>query len=199
MDEEDLTIISPDTRRLNRIPPGQRLVTSWPVLHYGRVETIDRATWTFRVWGLVEKEWEMGFAEFAALPRVKVLSDVHCVTTWSKLNNLWEGVGTSTIGEIARPYPSARFVMVHGAGGFSTNLPVSDFFGMDCLFALMHDNGPLSAEHGGPVRLVVPRLYFWKSAKWVTGVEFIERNRPGFWEMHGYHMRGDPWKEERYG
>jgi DMSO/TMAO reductase YedYZ molybdopterin-dependent catalytic subunit len=197
--EDEKTIVSPDTRRVNRIPPGQRLVTSWPILHHGRVEKIDTAAWKFRITGLVEHEHEMGIEEFAALPRVKVLADIHCVTTWSRLNNLWEGVSTSVIGQLARPTEAARFVMVYGAGDFSTNLPVEDFFGMDCLFALTHDDAPLSAEHGGPVRLVVPRLYFWKSAKWVTGLEFTARNRPGFWELHGYHMHGDPWKEERFG
>jgi DMSO/TMAO reductase YedYZ molybdopterin-dependent catalytic subunit len=191
-------IASPDTKRRNRIPPGQRLLSSWPVFHYGPVPAVDRASWRLRIWGAVGSERELTCDEFTALPHVTVLSDIHCVTHWTKLDNLWTGVSTCVIRELAAPGPSARFVIVHGAGDFTTNLSIEDFFEPDCLFALTHDGVPLSAEHGGPVRLIVPRLYFWKSAKWATGIEFVERDRPGFWEMHGYHMHGDPWKEERY-
>jgi DMSO/TMAO reductase YedYZ molybdopterin-dependent catalytic subunit len=134
-----------------------------------------------------------------ALPRVRVFSDIHCVTTWSKLGNLWDGVSTSVIKDLVSVRPEAGFVMVHAWGGFTTNLSLGDFFAEDCLFATEHDGKLLTPEHGWPVRLVVPRLYFWKSAKWVTGVEFIKQDAPGFWESHGYHMHGDPWKEERYG
>jgi DMSO/TMAO reductase YedYZ molybdopterin-dependent catalytic subunit len=197
--EDESIIISPDTRRANRVPPGQRLTTDWPVLHHGRVHHVDTALWTFRIWGLVDREIALPFDRFCALPRVKVVSDIHCVTSWSKLDNLWEGVSTGVIRELTGIDPGARFVMVHGAGDFTTNLALEDFFGQDCLFALTHDGKPLSAEHGGPVRLIVPRLYFWKSAKWVTGVEFMKDDRPGFWELNGYHMHGDPWTEERYG
>jgi DMSO/TMAO reductase YedYZ molybdopterin-dependent catalytic subunit len=197
MERSDI-IVSADTRRTNRIPPGQRLLSSWPVFHYGPVPEVDPAKWRFRIWGLVGKERELTFEEFAALPQVTVLSDIHCVTHWSKLDNHWTGVSTCLLRELAGPDPSARFVMVHGAGDFTTNLPVEDFFEPDCLFALAYDGKPLTAEHGSPVRLVVPKLYFWKSAKWATGVEFIAHDRPGFWEMHGYHMHGDPWKEERF-
>ncbi len=196
---EEQTIISPDTRRQNRVPPSQHLTERWPVLHYGSVPHIDPATWTFRLFGLVGQERQLGYEEFVALPRVKVFSDIHCVTTWSRLDNTWEGVSTRTVCDLVQVSPQARFVMVHGAHGFTTNLPLADFLAEDALFAFSHDGQPLSAEHGGPVRLVVPRLYFWKSAKWATGVEFMERDAPGFWESNGYHMRGDPWTEERYG
>jgi DMSO/TMAO reductase YedYZ molybdopterin-dependent catalytic subunit len=133
-----------------------------------------------------------------SLPRVKVLSDIHCVTGWSKLDNLWEGVGTSQIGQLTQILPEAKFVIVYSAGGFTTNLTLADFFQPDVLFAIKRDNEPLTREHGYPLRLVVPRLYFWKSAKWVTGVEFMAEDSPGFWESHGYHNHGDPWQEERY-
>ena len=191
-------IKSPDTERKDRVPPGQRLTEKWPALHYGSVPKIDIAQWVFNIFGLVEKERRLNYQEFTSLPRVKVFSDIHCVTSWSRLDNLWEGVGTSQIRQLAQILPQAKFVMVHSAGGFTTNLSLNDFFQPDVLFAIKHNNEPLTPEHGYPVRLVVPRLYFWKSAKWVTGVEFMAEDRPGFWESHGYHNRGDPWKEERY-
>ncbi len=196
---EEAIIRSPDTARKERIPPGQHGTRQWPVLHYGHVPRLDSATWTFTISGLVEAQRQLTFQDFAALPRVKVLSDIHCVTRWSRLDNLWEGVSTGVIRDLVKVLPEARFVIVHAAGGFTTNLPLEDFFGEDVLFAEKHDGKPLTAEHGYPLRLVVPRLYFWKSAKWVTGIEFAERDRPGFWESAGYHNHGDPWKEERYG
>lgn len=192
-------IISPDTERENRVPPGQHVVQSWPVLHYGPVPRIDPSDWTFEITGLVEQPRTLTWNEFAALPRVHVFSDIHCVTTWSRLNNWWEGVSTAVLRDLVAIRPEARFALVHGAAGFTTNLPIDDLFQPDVLFALKHDNQDLSAEHGAPMRLVVPRLYFWKSAKWVTGIEFLQYDHPGFWEAAGYHMRGDPWKEERYG
>lgn len=192
-------IRSPDTARPNRLPPGQGLVESFPVLHYGGVPRIDPEDWSLRIFGLVEKERTLGFAEFLALPQVKVLSDIHCVTSWSRLDNLWEGVPASALRDLVKIRPEAGFAIIHAAAGFTTNLSLDDFFQEDVLFAVKHDGRPLSLDHGFPVRLVVPRLYFWKSAKWVTGIEFTAEDRPGFWESHGYHNRGDPWKEERYG
>ena len=192
-------IVSPDTQRQNRLPPGQRLTEKWPVLHYGKVPKIDTTNWTFKIMGLVEKEKTLTYEEFTALPQVEVFSDIHCVTTWSRYNNTWEGVSTRAIKEIAGIKPEAKYVMVHGEVGFTTNLPLEDFLAEDALFALKHDGKPLTADHGGPVRLVVPQLYFWKSAKWVTGIELKDKNEPGFWEKAGYHMHGDPWTEERYG
>ncbi len=192
------TVISPDTRRTDRVPPNQTVTERWPVLHYGSIPRLDLAKWRLTVSGLVEKELSLDLEGFSALPRVKVLSDIHCVTTWSKLDNLWEGVSTGTIRDLVSPLAEARFVIVQGAAGFTTNLPVEDFFRLDVLFALKHDGAPLTPDHGAPVRLVVPGLYFWKSAKWATGLEFTRDDRPGFWESAGYHNRGDPWKEERY-
>jgi DMSO/TMAO reductase YedYZ molybdopterin-dependent catalytic subunit len=195
---EDYIIRSPDTLRTNRIPPGQRLTDKFPVLHHGSVVKIDVSQWKFSIFGLVDKKRELNFEEFMALKRVKVLSDIHCVTSWTKLDNLWEGPSTAIIKELVQIKPEAKFVIVHAAGDFTTNLPVADFFEADALFAVKYEDKTLSPEHGYPVRLVVPRLYFWKSAKWVTGIEFVEKDRPGFWESAGYHNHGDPWREERY-
>jgi len=191
-------IISPDTQRENRVPPGQHLTERWPVLHYGPVPRIDPAKWTLSIFGSVVQATELSHAQFVALPQVQVFADIHCVTTWSRLDNTWKGISTSALKDLVNVRPEAKFVIVHAAAGFTTNLTVDDFFAPDALFALQHDGQPLTPEHGGPVRLVVPRLYFWKSAKWVTGVEFSPRDKPGFWETRGYHNHGDPWTEERY-
>ena len=142
--------------------------------------------------------YNFSFHEFLGLPQTKVLSDIHCVTRWSRLDNLWEGVSSTDITNLVEIYPEAKFVIVHAAGNFTTNLTIEDFFHIDVLLAIKHNGERLSLEHGGPIRLVVPRLYFWKSAKWVTGLEFIDKDHPGFWESAGYHNHGDPWKEERY-
>ncbi len=191
-------IISPDTKRGNRIPPGQHIVDRWPVLHHGAIPEIILSKWRFNITGLVNEEVELSYKEFTALPRVEVFSDIHCVTRWTRLNNTWEGVSIKALIDLVNILPEAKHVMVQGAGGFTTNLRLDDFLDNDVLFALGHDGNQLTIEHGHPLRLVVPRLYFWKSAKWVTGVEFMERERPGFWEQKGYHIRGDPWKEERF-
>jgi DMSO/TMAO reductase YedYZ molybdopterin-dependent catalytic subunit len=195
--KEDI-IKSPDTERAERVPPGQKLTEKWPALHYGSVPKIDIDQWQFNILGLVEKERRLSYAEFTALPMVKVYSDIHCVTGWSRLDNLWEGVSSAQIKELVNILPEANFVMVHSTGGFSTNLSLDDFFQPDVLFAIKHNGEPLTKDHGYPLRLVVPRLYFWKSAKWVSGVEFMAEDKRGFWESGGYHNHGDPWKEERY-
>ena len=192
-------IRSPDTERVERVPPGQRRTESWPVLHYGNVPRIDPAQWRLRLFGLVEKERNLSLQEFRALPQASVLSDVHCVTGWSRLDNLWEGLPAVAIKGLVKILPGAGFAIIHAWGDFTTNLTLDDFFQEDVILAAKHDGLEISPEHGYPVRLVVPRLYFWKSAKWITGVEFTSEDRPGFWESHGYHNRGDPWKEERYG
>ncbi len=187
-------IISPDTQRKDRLPPGQKLTEKWPVLHYGKVPSIDVKSWTLTIAGLVEGERTLTYNELTALPQVEVFSDIHCVTTWSRYNNMWEGISTDVIKDFVKIKPEAKYVIILGEGGFTTNLPVDDFFQPDVLFALGHDGQPLTADHGAPVRLVVPRLYFWKSAKWVTGVKFVAKDEPGFWERAGYHMRGNPWQ-----
>lgn len=191
-------IKSPDTVRKDRIPPGQRKVEEFPVLHFDGEPTIDISKWQFRIYGLVDKELKLNYKEFISLPQVKVFSDIHCVTGWSKLDNFWEGVSTSVIRRVVTILPKAKFVMVHSADRFYTNLSLSDFFETDALLAVKYNNNPLLKEHGYPLRLVVPRLYFWKSAKWVNGIEFMAEDRRGFWESRGYHNHGDPWKEERF-
>ncbi len=196
--KETGVIISPDTQRNNRIPPGQHLTEKWPVLHYGSIPRIKNSEWKLRLFGLVEQEKYLNYEEFMALPMVKVFSDIHCVTTWSKLDNLWEGVSTGDLQKFINIQPEACFAIIHASGTFTTNLPIDEFFEKDVLLAVKHNQETISPDHGAPVRLVVPRLYFWKSAKWVTGIEFTEKDRPGFWESNGYHNHGDPWKEERY-
>ncbi|MBI1830278.1 MAG: sulfite oxidase-like oxidoreductase [Planctomycetes bacterium] len=194
-------IVSPDTQRADRIPPRQSLTTKWPVLHYGPTPSFDRSAWTFHIFGLVETPWQCAYDAFIAMPTVTVHADMHCVTRWSKLDNRLEGVAARTVLANVNVKPRAKFVMVHGEHGFTANLPLDDFLGDDCLFAWKHNGHDLDADHGYPLRLVVPRLYAWKSAKWVRGIELLADDRPGFWEEWdhgGYHMRGDPWKEERF-
>jgi DMSO/TMAO reductase YedYZ molybdopterin-dependent catalytic subunit len=197
--QDPKTVISSDTQRSQRVPPGQHLTEKWPVLHYGSVPKIDTSKWSLKIFGLVDKVKTLTYEEFMALPMIKVFSDIHCVTTWSKLDNLWEGVSTEEIKKLVTISSKAKFVIAHAAGSFATNLPIDDFFQPDVLFAFKHNNEAITMDHGGPVRLVVPRLYFWKSAKWVNGIEFVEKDKPGFWESNGYHNHGDPWTEERYG
>jgi len=193
-------VVSPDTRRIERIPPGQSRTKKWPVLDASGPPALDLTKWCFGVGGLVENPKEWNWQEFQSLPRTKVFSDFHCVTRWSRLGNLWEGVTTRTLVQLAGgAKSSAHFVTVLGYDrGWTTNLPLEDFLAEDALVAFLHDGAPISVEHGGPARLIVPRLYAWKSAKWIAGVELTEQDKPGFWEANGYHMRGDPWKQERY-
>jgi DMSO/TMAO reductase YedYZ molybdopterin-dependent catalytic subunit len=183
---------------MNRTPPGQTLTEKWPVLTYGLTPRFDPRRWTFRCFGLVEREVTFTWEEFLALPRVTIASDVHCVTRWSKLDNVWEGVHVGEIMRRVRPLPEARFVMEHADPDYTTNIALEDLVDDDVLLALKHDGRDLEPDHGGPVRLVVPKLYFWKSAKWLRAFEFLDVNPPGFWEQNGYHMHADPWKEERY-
>ena len=187
---------SPPVRE--RLPQGQVLTQKWPVLTYGETPDVDLQTWTFRCFGLVQEPVSWTWQEFLELPRVEVTSDVHCVTRWSRYDNRWEGIAVPEILSRVRARPEAVAVMVHAEQGYTTNLLLSDLLGEDVLLAVKHDGMALPAEHGGPCRLVVPELYFWKSAKWVRGFEFLDINTPGFWEMNGYHLRADPWKEERY-
>jgi len=181
-----------------RLPPGQVLTEKWPVLTYGETPSVDRRTWTFRCFGLVEQDVSWTWEEFLQLPRVTVKSDIHCVTRWSRFDNLWEGVSVREILGRVKVRPDAVAVMAHAEQGYTTNIPLAELHQDDVLLAIKHDGSELPAEHGGPCRLVVPRLYFWKSAKWIRAFEFLDVDAPGFWEVNGYHLRADPWREERY-
>jgi DMSO/TMAO reductase YedYZ molybdopterin-dependent catalytic subunit len=181
-----------------RTPPGQVLTRKWPVLTYGLIPRFDPRTWTFRCFGLVEREISFTWEEFLALPRTEVTCDIHCVTHWSRLDNRFEGVPMREILRRVSPKSEAKYVLVHADPDYTTNLPLAALLDDDVLLALKHDGQDLSPEHGGPLRLVVPKLYFWKSAKWVRALEFLDVNPPGFWELNGYHMNADPWAEERY-
>lgn len=195
-------IISPDTRRANRIPPGQSQTTKWPVLDAGGPpHGLDLAKWRLEIDGLVHQPLSLSWEEFEKLPRVQVFADFHCVTRWSRLDNTWEGVSVRHLLELAGgPKPEAQFVVAHCYDhGFTTNLPLADFLSDDALVATHHDGEPLTLEHGWPARLIVPQLYAWKSAKWLGGLELRAADQAGFWERNGYHMHGDPWKEERFG
>lgn len=191
-----LDVRTPDATRL---PPGQIVTQKWPVLHYGTVPLVSPEAWSLRVWGLVEEPFTLDWHALQALPRQDSLCDIHCVTRWSRYDNLFTGVPLAPILARARVRPEATHVLIHAEQGFTTNLPIDDLTRPANLLALEHNGAPLTPEHGGPVRLVVPHLYFWKSAKWIRGLEFLEEDYPGFWEQNGYHMRGDPWAEERYG
>ena len=182
-----------------RLPPGQIITRKWPVLHYGTVPRVDLATWRYEVSGAVERPVSLSWDELLALPRRETACDMHCVTRWSRYDNVFEGVPVQDVLARAGVKPSAAYVLVHAEQHYSTNLPLSDLDQPANLLALSHHGEPLTPEHGGPVRLLVPHLYLWKSAKWVTGFQLLEEDYPGFWEQNGYHMRGDPWREERYG
>ncbi len=183
----------------NRLPPGQYLTEKWPVLHYGGVPKVDLATWDFSIEGLIEKPVRLTRDELLALPRREVKSDVHCVTRWSLLDSTWAGVPISEVMKLIQLKPEATHVMVRAEQGFTANLSLDDFLRDENMLVDTRNGEPITPEHGWPLRLFVPHLYFWKSAKWVRGLEFMHGDRPGFWEQYGYHMRGDPWQEERYG
>lgn len=185
-------------RREPRLPPGQVKTEKWPVLHHGSVPTVDLARWDLVVDGLVEHPQRWTWAEFQSLPRTRVFSDIHCVTRWSRYDNRWEGVSLREVMERCAPAANASFAVIHAELGFTTNLPLMELLQDDVLLADRHDDEPLTPEHGWPLRLVVPRRYFWKSAKWIRRIELVDRDQPGFWERNGYHNEADPWREERF-
>ncbi|MHC2534160.1 sulfite oxidase-like oxidoreductase [Bradyrhizobium diazoefficiens] len=181
-----------------RLPPGQHLTKDWPVLDLGVVPPVSRDRWRLDVYGAIEHPVFWTFAEFTAQKQVQFTSDIHCVTTWSRYDNLWEGLATHELLAACQPREDARFVVLHSYDGYTTNLALEDFAAEDALLAHSWSGQPLTEEHGGPVRLVVPHLYFWKSAKWLQAIEFQTEDAPGFWEVRGYHNRGDPLAEQRY-
>jgi DMSO/TMAO reductase YedYZ molybdopterin-dependent catalytic subunit len=181
-----------------RLPPGQSLTLKWPVLQYGSVPRFDPERWDFRVYGQVETPLTLSWKEFNLLPKFEHTSDFHCVTRWSRFDNRWNGVAFREILRRVRPLPTAKYVLVHAEQGYTANIPLADLDQDEVLLATHHDGEPLSADHGYPLRLIVPHLYAWKSVKWVRGLEFLDHDTPGFWEQNGYHMYGDPWKEQRF-
>jgi len=202
--EDERGLLEKKMREEGRLPPGQSATIKWPVLHEGEVPAFDPTTWDFRVGGLVETPLTLRWDAFVALPRTEVRSDFHCVTRWSTFDNVWEGVALREVLGRVRPRPEARFVMVLGhrgenPHGYSTNVPLADLDRPDVVFALRNRGQDLPQEHGGPLRLVVPHLYAWKSCKWARGLVFMDEDRPGYWEQLGYHMYGDPLQEQRFG
>lgn len=187
-----------DDERRHRLPPGQYLTQKWPVLHYGSVPATDLATWDLRVWGEVEEPFTISWAEFRALPRTSIVADIHCVTRWTRLDASFDGVAIQRVLERARPTPAARFVLAHAEHGYTANLPIEVLDDDDVLLADVADGAPLTPEHGHPLRLVVPKRYFWKSAKWIRGLQFLTADELGFWERYGYHNDADPWLEQRF-
>jgi DMSO/TMAO reductase YedYZ molybdopterin-dependent catalytic subunit len=181
-----------------RIPPGQYETRDFPVLSAGPTPRILLSSWTFTLEGLVESPQQWSWEQFNTLPHVSVMKDIHCVTKWSKLDTHWEGVSIDTLLEHVALKPEARYVMAYCYGGYTTNLSLDDLREGKAFIGLRYEGLPLSPEHGGPARLVVPHLYFWKSAKWIKGLHFMETNQPGFWERGGYSMYADPWQEQRY-
>jgi DMSO/TMAO reductase YedYZ molybdopterin-dependent catalytic subunit len=181
----------------DRVPPGQYLAKGFPVLTYGETPQVNTDTWEFRVWGLAQSK-TLTWDDFMALPHQEFTADFHCVTRWSKLDVKWTGIKVTELMKLITVDPQAGYVMEHCYGGYTTNIPLTDFVREENFLAFQLFGEPLSAEHGGPMRLVVPHLYAWKSAKWINGLEFLKKDEPGFWERNGYHNRGEPWAEERY-
>ena len=188
----------PEAERARRLPPGQHEESGFPVLTVGPTPWVDLATWELRVDGLVEEPLRLDWEAFRALPRSEFRGDIHCVTTWSKLGTAFAGVSLDELLARARPLASATHVAIWSFGGYTTNLPLADLRQGRAWIADEHEGAPLERDHGGPARLLVPHLYFWKSAKWIAGLRLLNHDEPGFWEQNGYHAYGDPWREQRY-
>jgi DMSO/TMAO reductase YedYZ molybdopterin-dependent catalytic subunit len=182
-----------------RLPPGQYLTEKWPVLHAGEVPSVELATWTLRVFGEVENEITLSFDELKALPATEITSDIHCVTRWSRFDTHFNGVHWRELAKLCKPKPSARFAIAHAEHGFTANVPLAAIADEKALIVYEADGEALAPEHGWPVRLFVPSKYFWKSAKWLRGIELSAVDKPGFWERYGYHNNADYWQEQRYG
>jgi DMSO/TMAO reductase YedYZ molybdopterin-dependent catalytic subunit len=183
----------------SRIPPGQYYTDKWPVLHAGSVPRVDLASWDFRVFGLIREPIRLSFDQLIELGAQEQDSDIHCVTRWTKLGMPWKGVPMKAVLDAVQPLDSARFVIAHSEQGYTANMPIEVIQADDVMLAYEAEGKPLEPEHGYPLRLLVPSRYFWKSAKWLRGLEFSDTDRPGFWEGYGYHNDADPWHEERYG
>ena len=182
-----------------RLPPGQHETQDWPVLDLGIQPNLAPTDWSLSVAGAIETPLRWSWSDFLAQPQTRLTTDIHCVTTWSRYDNLWEGVSVRHLLGLVKPRPGARFVMLRSFDGYSTNVPLDRFADDDVLLAHSWQGEPLSREHGGPVRAIIPKLYFWKSAKWLRAITFMDKDSPGYWELRGYHNEGDPWTEQRYG
>ncbi len=190
----------PKSRIGERVPPGQFLTEKFPVLHYGSVPIYSGlADWDFRIFGLVDRPVRLSWDQLMNLPRQTQTVDIHCVTRWSKLDTTWTGVPWREVMNLVKVSPDATHAMAHCEHGFTANIGLEVLDDDDTMLAFEYDGQPLTPEHGYPLRLLVPKKYFWKSAKWLRGIEFMSGDRPGFWERNGYHMEGDPWREERFG
>jgi DMSO/TMAO reductase YedYZ molybdopterin-dependent catalytic subunit len=189
----------PDPARIRRLPPGQRLVNDWPVLDLGTMPNLSTGDWTFSVGGMIERPLRWGWRDFLAQPQLTLRQDFHCVTSWSRYDNDVTGVPALHLLDLIRPKAEARFLMLRSYDGYTTNLALDDFAGEDVLLAHAWQGQPITREHGGPMRLILPKLYLWKSAKWLRHITVTDKDSPGYWEQRGYHMRGDPWTEQRYG
>ena len=185
--------------RTERLPPGQRRVTDWPVLDLGLQPSIPLEKWHLTVDGLIENPVLLSWEDLNAQPAFEDVSDIHCVTSWSRFDNYWEGVATAHLLALVKPKAKARHVIMHSYDGYTTNVTLEAFGAADALIAYRWEGGPIVCQHGGPVRLVIPQCYFWKSPKWIERIELVEEERRGFWETRGYHNVGDPWKQQRYG
>lgn len=186
-------------KKNDRVPPNQNVTTTFPVLHHGNVPYYkDLNEWTLRIFGEVKKEMVFSFTDLMELPQTEYKNDIHCVTGWSRLDNTWSGISSKTILETVELQEGVEHVIFHAEEGWSTNIPIEDFAKETSLLAYSFNGEPLTPEHGYPLRAVIPHLYFWKSAKWVRGIEFSKIDKPGFWEKNGYHNYGNPWKEERF-
>jgi DMSO/TMAO reductase YedYZ molybdopterin-dependent catalytic subunit len=197
-DGQDRRQLERQMKQEGRLPPGQSLTLKWPVLNYGSVPRFDSQSWDFQVYGLVAIPLKFSWKEFNALPKTETTSDFHCVTRWSRFDNRWDGVSMRELLRRAMPKPEAAYVLVHAEQGYTANVPLADLDRDEVLLATHHDGEPLSGDHGYPLRLIVPHLYAWKSVKWVRSLELLDHNAAGFWEQNGYHMYGDPWKEQRF-
>lgn len=189
---------NPDASREDRLPPGQRLVENWPVLDLGIQPQIPLESWELQIDGDVANPVTWNWEAFQVQTQVQTISDIHCVTAWSRYDNHWEGVSSAYVLDLVRPSENVNHVIYHSYDGYTTNATLERFAASDVLIAHSWEGAPLSREHGGPVRMIMPQWYLWKSAKWLKRIEFVNADAPGFWEVRGYHNSGDPWKEERY-
>jgi len=187
-----------ETSQRSRLPPGQHQTGGLPVLDLGITPNLSLKDWSLTVGGCVDRPLKWSWEEFMAQPQSEITSDIHCVTTWSSFDNLFVGVSTRHLLELVQPKPEAKFVVFRSYDGYTTNLPLEHFSAKDSLIAHRWNGEPFDKEHGGPVRAIIPQLYFWKSAKWLRHISFLEKDAPGYWEVRGYHNIGDPWTEERY-